>query len=371
MRLFPYSYSLAAMTTFRGYTPMRGLAMDFPNDAASYGIGDQFLYGPALMACPVTEPMVHLPKETLIPLGTDDIVTSQGKGKRLRVFDGLDSTQATEEHVNRAFFDHNWSGNLPAGARTPAYRIEFSGRLQTPRKGAVLLIRVAGRVRVDLAGQCVVDDWRDAPLREHRVPVDSDRHRNAELQVTYGHQSGDAVIQVGWEINAEWKERGAPAKLERTVHLPDAAWYDFWTGRRFEGGRTVAMPAPLERMPVLVRAGSILPMGPHKQWHDEVPDDPIELRVYPGADGRFTLYEDAGDSYAYERGEFSEMDLEWNDAASTLTLGARRGGFAGMLANRTFHVVRVRQDHGAGIEPETHPDRVIRYTGSRILTPEF
>lgn len=366
MRLLPYSYSLAAMTTFHGYTPMRGLAMDFPRDPLLHGITDQFMYGPSLMVAPVIEPMVHIPHETLEPFGNDDLAIDQGKGRLMRTFDGLDAQQAVSETPNHSFFDHNWSGNPPAGASSPSYRIEFSGRLQ-PRKGCrAMVVRAAGRVRVELAGSVVVDDWKDAPLREHVIPVDPERHRNAELRVIYGHQAGDAVIQVGWEVNSEWRNAQQSKRLERSVYLPQATWYDFWTGKRYAGGRRDAMPAPLERMPVLVRAGAILPLGPHKQWEDDGPDDPIELRVYPGADGRFTLYEDAGDSYAYERGEYSAMDLEWNDTTSTLTVHPCRGRFPGMRTDRAFHVVLVGDGHGAGLDPEPNPDKVVRYNGKQL-----
>ena len=367
MRLLPYTYSLAAMTTFRGYTPMRGMGMDFPGDPKAHGTADQFMYGPALMACPVTEPMVHLPGVTLEPFGTDDLATEQGGGRRMRVFDGLDATQPADEQVNRSWFDHNWSGNLPRGAGSASYRVEFAGRLKPRSAGpAAMVVRVAGLVRVELAGETVVDGWKDAPLREYRVPIDPVRHREAELRVTYGHLTGDALVQVGWELNREWSDRKPRASLERNVYLPGGAWYDFWTGRQYAGERTVAMPSPLDRIPVMVRAGSILPLGPHKQWQDEAPDDPVELRVYPGADGRFTLYEDAGDGYAYERGEYSEIEIEWDDRSSTLTLHGRRGSFAGMPHRRTFHVVKVREGHGAGIDPEPSPDQIVQYDGSTV-----
>jgi alpha-D-xyloside xylohydrolase len=229
------------------------------------------------------------------------------------------------------------------------------------------VVRVAGRVRVDLAGKRIVDDWSDGPLREYRIPVVPELHRNAELRVTYGHEVGDAVIQVGWEINRQWADRGPVNRLERQVYLPAAtAWYDFWTGRRLEGGQTIAAPAPFSRIPVFARAGSLLPLGPDKQWQDEVPDDPIEWRIYPGADGRFTLYEDAGDSYDYEKGARSAIDLVWNDGARRLSIGRRRGGFPGMLERRRFHIVLVRSDHGVGIGPTVNPDREILYEGSEV-----
>ena len=125
-----------------------------------------------------------------------------------------------------------------------------------------------------------------------------------------------------------------------SVYLPAGTdWYDFWTGQRVKGGRTLQRPCPIDEMPVYVRAGSILPLGPFVQYSDEKPWDNLELRVYPGADGTFTLYEDEGDNYNYERGEFSEITFTWDDASSTLTIGQRRGSYKGMLKQRRFSIV--------------------------------
>jgi alpha-D-xyloside xylohydrolase len=104
-------------------------------------------------------------------------------------------------------------------------------------------------------------------------------------------------------------------------------------------------------------------------WHDEIPDDPMEIRIYPGHDGAFTLYEDAGDGYDYEKGQFTEIPFVWNDAAQSLTIGERSGAFEGMLRSRIFNVVLVKGDHGVGIEPATTPTRVIAYTGAeKVVT---
>jgi len=121
--------------------------------------------------------------------------------------------------------------------------------------------------------------------------------------------------------------------------------------------------APLETLPLYVRAGSIIPMGPELQWSNEKPADPIELRIYPGADGDFTLYEDDGASYAYEKGEHAAITFRWNDGTHTLTISARKGSFPGMLQKRTFNVVVVSSKHGIGGEI-THPDQVVNYDGA-------
>ena len=215
-RLLPYIYSLAWMTTNQAYTPMRPLVMDFRTDIEAANIGDQFLFGPAFLVSPVTEP-----------------------------------------GVNR-----------------------------------------------------------------------------------------------------------------RRLYLPAGKWYDFWSGGAVEGPRRLDAAAPLERLPLYMRAGSIVPLGPALEWSQEKPEDPIEIRVYPGADGEFTLYEDENDNYNYEKGVYATISLSWDDARQVLTIGDRQGKFPGMLKNRTFHVVVVRDQHGTGILPEDKPDRVVEYSGNKLsITP--
>ncbi len=211
-RLMPYIYSVAWMTTHESYTPMRALAMDFREDVRAQNIGDEYLFGPAILVNPVTEP------------------------------------GATSRHL----------------------------------------------------------------------------------------------------------------------YLPKARWYDFWTGRAAEGGVAIDTPAPIEKLPLFVRAGSIVPFGPDVQYAAEKPADPVELRVYAGADGTFTLYEDQNDTYDYEKGSFATIRFDWDDARKTLTIGDRQGSFPGILAERTFHVVFVTEGHGIAIDPTATPDKTVKYSGQRI-----
>ena len=125
-----------------------------------------------------------------------------------------------------------------------------------------------------------------------------------------------------------------------TKYLPKGVdWYDFWTSQRLKGGQTVTLQTAFDRVPMFVRAGSIIPLGPEMQYVGEKSWDNLELRVYPGADATFTLYEDEGDSYNYERGQYSTILISWNDRTRTLTIGPRQGSFQGMLQSRRFTVV--------------------------------
>ena len=155
------------------------------------------------------------------------------------------------------------------------------------------------------------------------------------------------VYEPMWHGPGSTPLSGVPA--EREVYLPAAShWFDLWTGRRFEGGQRVVAEAPLERIPVFVRAGSIVPMGPVRQHADDLPDAPLEVHVYPGRDGAFGLYEDEGDGYDYEAGDFSTIELTWEDRLRRLTVSERRGEFPGMLQERELILVL----HVEGAEPQ-------------------
>ena len=161
-----------------------------------------------------------------------------------------------------------------------------------------------------------------------------------------------------------------PAATSRRVYLPDAKWYDFWNGVSVDGKREITAEAPLDELPLYIRAGSIVPFGPAVEWSTEKPADPIELRIYRGADGEFTLYEDENDNYNYEKGVHATITFRWDDAKRTLTIGDRQGEFPGMLTSRTFRVVFVGESHGIGIAPCDTPDKVLQYSGKQIVATE-
>jgi alpha-D-xyloside xylohydrolase len=212
-RMLPYSYSLGRMVSKDGYTQMRGLPMDFGQDPKVANIYDQFMYGPAFMACPVQE-----------------------MGQRSR------------------------SVYLPAGT----------------------------------------------------------------------------------------------------------AWIDFWSGKSFDGGQSMDVDAPLKRLPVFVKAGSIVPCGPDVEWAEQKPWDALEIRIYPGADGSFTLYEDEGENHHYQNGKCSEIKFAWNDAKKELTISDRDGAFPGMLNKRAFNVVVVATGKATGIPLSGKIDKMVPYEGQAV-----
>ena len=153
----------------------------------------------------------------------------------------------------------------------------------------------------------------------------------------------------------------------RRIYLPAAAaWYDFWTGESVRGSQEIEAEAPMERLPLYVRAGSIIPLGPEIEYAAQDPEGPLELRIYRGADGNFDLYEDAGDGYAYEKGQHSIIPVRWNDSAGMLTIGERAGSFPGMVSKREFRIVFVKKDHGIGAGVSSEADRIVTYSGQQV-----
>jgi alpha-D-xyloside xylohydrolase len=157
-----------------------------------------------------------------------------------------------------------------------------------------------------------------------------------------------------------------PGVSECDVYLPGStAWYDFWTGRRFQGGQTIKAAAPQDKIPVFVKAGSIVPMGKYLQHSSEKVMDTLEIRIYPGADGHFNLYSDEGDNYNYEKGNFVLLPLQWNEQKQTLTIGKQQGAYPGALQQYVFNIVLVKESQGHGINMSPATKKII-YKGEKI-----
>ena len=153
---------------------------------------------------------------------------------------------------------------------------------------------------------------------------------------------------------------------EWVVYLPKTtAWYDFWTGKRFEGGQSIHTAAPLNKIPMFVRAGSILPMGKFMEYTRQKAADTLEVRIYKGANGSFELYEDEGDNYNYEKGHYSIIPFNWNEKQQVLTIGDQKGSYAKSLRTRIFRIVFVREAVGSGLSVSPAKKQV-RYSGKTI-----
>jgi alpha-D-xyloside xylohydrolase len=177
---------------------------------------------------------------------------------------------------------------------------------------------------------------------------------NQEYQFMFGRAL--LVAPVTEPGIAEWK-----------VYLPKSAtWFDFWTGKNVNGGQVIKTDASLDMIPLFVKAGSIIPLGKLIQYAGEKPADTLEIRIYEGANGEFTLYEDEGDNYNYEKGAYSTITFTWNEAKKALKIDDRKGSFKGMLSERKFNIVRVSKDKGTGLNTTINVDKVLNYKGKKM-----
>lgn len=159
------------------------------------------------------------------------------------------------------------------------------------------------------------------------------------------------------------KENFSTIKTQN-VYLPEGSkWFDFWTGETLNGGQTVQKEVPIDIIPLYIRAGSIVPFGPKVQYSTQKNWDNLEVRIYPGTDGEFVMYEDENDNYNYEKGLYSTIKFEWNDATQTLTIGDRNGAFPGMLKSRTFNLILVDAKNGIGSQQSDKFTKKISYNG--------
>lgn len=366
-RLMPYIYSLAWQVTDRGYSIMRGLPMDFSADKNTFSIDDQFMFGPAMMVCPVTEYMLYRPPEASVLIPANQFRTKDGRsGLNVRYYSddhfGTLCHKAVETNVNLF-----WYTGWPDYITDPRFSMRWEGKLVPTETGTYRFhFKSFGPKRVFLDGRLLNNSY--SAMEAETVPVELQAGKEYDFACeTANSVLGAFKAQLYWKTPAMFakEEVVEPRAQTRPVYLPaGTSWTDFWTGQTLTGGQTIAADAPIDKIPLLVRAGSILPMGPFIQYAAEKAD-PIELRIYPGADGTFTLYEDENDNYDYEKGVYATITFHWDDAKRQLTIDDRKGSFPGMLKERTFNIVLAGKDHGAGVGIADNPDKNISYDGQR------
>lgn len=153
----------------------------------------------------------------------------------------------------------------------------------------------------------------------------------------------------------------------RKVYLPGKVnWINFWNGEKLNGGQTLDAASPIETIPLYIKAGSIVPMGPEIEYATQKSPEGIELRIYPGANGEFTMYEDENDNYNYEKGKYAIIQFKWNDHLKELTISDLKGSYPGLEMEKLYKIVLVRPDHGIGVDSEAHPDKVVTYKGAEM-----
>ncbi len=368
-RLMPYIYSLAWKVTNDGYTIMRGLPMDFTIDKNTYSIDDQFMFGPAFMACPVTEYMYNRPPEASIEIAPKYFKTDHGK-------QGLKATYCKDpEHktVSLGKIDSNihifWYTGRPEYATDSMYSIRWKGKLIPDKTGKHQFhLLCFDKKRIFLNGKELKMIYTSTEQYSEYVNLEAGKEYDFVFE-TENTSTGASRVILRWKTPDMFEREKIKEEKEKTrkVYLPASTnWVDFWTGKSYPGGQTITTDAPIDIMPLFVKAGSIVPMGPFVQYATEKPADTLEIRIYPGANGSFTLYEDENDNYNYEKGMFSTIDFAWNDQTKELTVGKRIGQFPGMLKEKTLKIILVSPNMGTGVEVPIKFNQQITYKGEEL-----
>lgn len=358
-RLLPYIYGLSAKVTNQGYTLMRPLPMDFTDDKATFGINDAFMFGPSLLVHPVTRAMYRTEPPPPVTIPAAYLRTPDGKpGLAGQYFEG-NNFDTPKGQVVDATIDHAWPApplaDIPAGLSSlDHFSARWTGTLEAPEEGEYEIATEGDDgTRLFLDGVQAIDNWTNGGKRLRSVRQTWHKGQRIDVKLEYFQNTMDRSLRLAWRTPSATqaqKENKPALDLTMQTYLPKGAgWYDFWTNERHDGGVTVVRETPLDIVPLYVRAGAILPMGPVLQYATEKPDAAYEIRIYPGADGNFTLYEDDNETYNYEKGQSASYTLAWSDKARALTIGARKGIYPDMVKRRTLNLVIVDEANGKGI----------------------
>ncbi len=371
-RLIPYIYGLAWQSTINGYTMMRGMAMDFPDDQNVRKLENQFMFGPSFLARVVDRAIYTVGEEapeSLVPGAL--LQTPDGQpGVAVQYYRGRNFEEAVcktvEPQVNQT-----WPGpplaDFPEGINGANFSARYEAVLTIPETGEYEIGTVAddgSRFWVDDVQ--IVDDWRAHAMEYHGKKLSFTKGQKVRLKIEYYQGGGGRGLKLAWRTPAELAAGDNGPDNRVKTYLPAGAWYDFWTNEKIDGGRDIERPCPLDIFPLYVRAGSIVPMSPAMQYVDQQLDAPYEIRIYPGADATFTLYEDDGETYNYEKGQYVTVELHWDDKTRTLSIGKRQGSFPGMVAQREFRVVLASETDGVGLPESTNNIHSVRYAGQAV-----
>jgi alpha-D-xyloside xylohydrolase len=383
-RLFPYIYSQAWQITSASGTLMRPLIMDFPSDQRALQTGNEFMFGPAILVAPVTQslaaPMVPLPdnvlKDTNGVAGQLTATYYNGENFQTQVLQRADTIFTISNNGTPGGGPVQGLGTLTNGSNIGGYSVTWKGSITTGAGGTYTFSTTSDDgSRVIVNGVTVVSNWAPQPATTVSGTIKLAANTTYPFEIDYFADQPDGTKTLG----VSWGEPSA-VSLTWPVYLPaGTTWTDFWTGQRYPGGQTVIAAAPIETIPLFVRAGSIVPMGPFGQYIAQtVRDmkDPIEIRVYPGADGTFTLYQDEGDNYNYEKGEYATTEFIYSDKKKQLVIRPRKGSFPGMITQK-FAIILVKPGQGLGVgtPPAASSSNnviagtVVNYDGGEITVP--
>ncbi len=367
-RLLPYIYSLAWKITTEGYTLMRGLPMDFAADKNTYNIDDEYMFGNAFLVAPVTEYMYYTPPQPSVKIGPEYFKTNDGKPGLLAHYYKDDKYKVLGKEQIDKNIDVFWYTGRPEYVTDSMFSIRWEGKLLPKETGKYQFhMKSFDAKRIYIDGKQLPIVYTSVEQYTDTLHFEAGKEYQIVVE-TENRSTGAARMQLFWKTPSIFaKEKQEARQKIRTLYLPQATgWYNFWTGEKMEGGKNITVDAPIEIMPLFVKAGSIIPMGPFLQYSTEKPANPIELRIYPGSNGEFVLYEDENDNYNYEKGIYSTIKFAWNDKDRTLIIGERKGEFPGMLKKRNFHIVIVNKNHGIGVDLESKPDKIVEYAGKEL-----
>jgi len=342
--------------------------MDFTGDVKTYNVNDQFMFGPAIMVCPVTEYMIHRPPENSVLITSGHFRTIEGNpGLHARFYKDPEYKIMSHEEIVPNI-NYLWYTGRPDYVTDSAYAIRWEGKLIPDQTGKHQFhIKCYDAKRIILDGKELPFIYTSVEQYTDYVELEAGKEYDFVME-TENRSTGAAKIKLYWKTPEIFKREVTEEERQttRSVYLPARhEWTDFWTGKTVTGDRTLNADATIDKLPLMVKAGSIIPMGPFIQYSTEKAADPVELRIYPGADVTFTLYEDENDNYNYEKGIYATIDFQWDDLKQQLTVHERNGRFPGMLETRQFNLVFVKENHGTGIEVTAKPDRIITYNGEQ------
>ncbi|HBF34999.1 TPA: glycoside hydrolase, partial [Candidatus Sumerlaeota bacterium] len=311
-----------------------------------------------------------------VVIPTEALQTPDGQpGIAIEYFGGTNFEKSVSKMVDPKV-DYTWPGpplvKLPEGLKsTDNFSARLEGFIVAPEDGEYeISIGADDGFRMWLDGKKVADDWKPEAIRYKDTKVTLQKGQKLPVKIEYYQGGLDRALQLAWRTPSDLKKFADNSKQMNNVmetYLPTGtAWYDFWTNERFDGGKTVNKECPLDILPLYVRAGSIVPMGPVMQYATEKPDAPYEIRIYPGANAKFTIYEDDNETYNYEKGQCATYDLTWDDAAKKLTVSARKGSFPEMVASRKLNVVLAAPNQNAGVADGAVSAQTITYSGKQV-----
>ena len=335
-KLIPYIYSLAGRIYFEDYTMMRGLTMDFPDDKNVYEIKDEYMFGDNILVAPVTDYMYHTPPQ-ISKIVPKDVFKN---GVKVKYYKDKDfKNLAKEETVEN--IDIFWYNGRPDYVTDSEYSIRWEGTLVAPETG-----KYQFQVKTHDSKVIILDGKKLNIEMDYIEPyfeyIQLEKGKEYSLVCeTQRLQIGPARFLLFWKTPSDFeKEMQKIDKPKiRTVYLPKGCnWIDYWTGKLYEGGNSYEFDAPIDKIPLLIKQGSILPLKDNMQYADENPFGELELRIYEGADGKFLLYEDEGDNLNYQSGKYSLIKFEYKDAEKKLIIHKREGDFEGMQKERLFKI---------------------------------